>query len=599
MREIHLSEMPEAYSAETLCGAFQRTVAARGDDVALRTLGDRTRITWTEYGDRVRRYAAGLAGLGVGPGDAVALMVVNRPEFNLLDAAAMHLGAVPFSMYNTSPAEQVAYLLADSRARVVATEPAFLDLVREGARGSSVEHIVLVEGDAEGTLDLDALERAAPDGFDFDARWRAVGPDAALTIIYTSGTTGPSKGVEITHANMMAQLRCLYAARGETLDPSGRTVSYLPHAHIADRVAAHYTPMALGICVTACPHPTQVFAHIADAAPTAISGVPRVFEKLKAALEARFAAAPPEQQAAIRGALDASLRKVRLEQARQPVPEPLREACERADQAIFAPLRKSLGFEHTRDYFVGAAPTPREVLEFFHAIGIPLSEVWGMSELSCLATAMPPGDNRIGKVGVALPGVELRLADDGEILVRGAIVMRGYRNKPEQTREALDADGWLHTGDIGTLDADGFLAIVDRKKELIINAGGKNMSPANIEARVKTSSPLIGQACVIGNGRPYNVALVVLEPEAAAAFARARDLPTDPGALAGTAEVHAAIEQAMTEANSHLSRVEQIKRFAVLGDEWLPGGDELTPTMKLRRKPIERKYAARIEALYR
>jgi long-chain acyl-CoA synthetase len=257
------------------------------------------------------------------------------------------------------------------------------------------------------------------------------------------------------------------------------------------------------------------------------------------------------------------------------VPEALAAACAGAEAKLFAPLRAMLGLGRARRFVVGAAPTPREVLEFFHAIGMPISEVWGMSELSCLATAMPPGRNKIGSVGVALPGVELRIADDGEVMVRAPLVMRGYRNQPEATAATIDAEGWLHTGDIGELDAEGFLRIVDRKKELIISAGGKNMSPANIEARLK-ASPLIGQACVIGDNKPYLVALLVLEAGADAA----------------------GIEAAVAEANTHLSRVEQIKRYAVLTDEWLPGGDELTPTMKLKRKPIALKYAALISSLY-
>jgi long-subunit acyl-CoA synthetase (AMP-forming) len=235
---------------------------------------------------------------------------------------------------------------------------------------------------------------------------------------------------------------------------------------------------------------------------------------------------------------------------------------------------------------VGAAPTPREVLEFFAAIGIPICELWGMSELSCVATINPPEAIRIGTVGLPLPGVEVKLADDGELLCRGPIVMKGYRNKPAQTAEAIDGDGWLHTGDVAEIDADGYVRLVDRKKELIINAAGKNMSPANIEARIKSASPLIGQAVCIGDARPYNVALLTLDPDGAA------------GRKADDPEIVAEVAAAIERANAQLSRVEQIKKYKLLGDEWLPGGEELTPTMKLKRKPIAAKYAAEIEALY-
>jgi long-subunit acyl-CoA synthetase (AMP-forming) len=580
-----------------LCAAFQSTVAVRGDAVALRTRGDATRITWREYGERVRRYAGGLAGLGVGAGDALAMLLINRPEFNVLDTAAIHLGAVPFSIYVTSTIEQIRYLLEDSAARVAVTERAHLAKLREAAVGTQVRSIVVVDGDGgPDTLTLTQLVAATPASFDFDATWHAISPDQLLTIIYTSGTTGAPKGVELTHANMMYEVRALHAAR--SLSTDGHVISYLPHAHIADRTGTHYLHMVLGGTVTSCPDPRQLFEHVAEVHPTDFTGVPRVWEKLKAALEAKFASEAPEKRAAVAGAIAAGLQRVRLEQAGQPVPEALAAGCARAEQLVFAPLRAALGFDRTRTYFVGAAPTPLEVLEFFHAIGIPIAEVWGMSELSCVATAMPLGVHRLGTVGVAMPGIELRLAGDGEVLVRGPLVMRGYRNKPEQTAETVDADGWLHTGDVGELDAGGFLRIVDRKKELIISAGGKNMSPANIEARIKTSSPLIGQACVVGDARPYNVALVVLDPDGTLAFCKRHAIDAPLARLVEHPTVCAEIDRAIAAANEHLSRVEQIKRYTLLPDEWLPGGDELTPTMKLRRKPIAAKYAAQIEALY-
>ena len=587
---------PASFTTSTLCAAFQSTVAARGDAVALRTKGDAMRVTWREYGERVRRTAAGLAGLGIGSGDTVAILMLNRPEFNIVDTAAIHLGAAPFSMYATCTAEQIRYLLVDSGARVAITERAFLAKLREAVVGTAVTAIVLVDGDAEGTLSVAQLEAAAAPGFDFDATWKAVSPEAVLTIIYTSGTTGDPKGVEITHANMMFEARSLAAARG--LESEGHVISYLPHAHVADRTGTHYLAMMLGYTVTACPDPRQLFDYVREVRPTEFTGVPRVWEKLKAALEAKFAAEPPDKRAAIQGAIGAALQKVRAEQAGQPVPEPLAAGVARAEQMVFAPLRAALGFDRTRSYFVGAAPTPREVLEFFHALNIKIAEVWGMTELSCVATAMPRDRVKLGTVGVALPGVEIKLADDGEVLVRGPIVMKRYSNKPDQTAETVDADGWLRTGDVGVFDAEGFLSIVDRKKELIISAGGKNMSPANIEARIKTSSPLIGQACVIGDARPYNVALLVLDPDGALAFCKARNIDQPLARLVDNDVVRAEIERAIEAANAQLSRVEQIKRYALLADEWLPGGEELTPTMKLKRKPIAAKYAARIEALY-
>jgi long-subunit acyl-CoA synthetase (AMP-forming) len=579
---------PAAFSQSTVCAAFQATLAAAGDGIALRTKADATRITWRELGERVRRYAGGFVAAGVEPGDTVAILLTNRPEFNVLDTAAIHVGAVPFSIYVTSTVEQIRYFLEDSGAKLAITERAFVGKLREAA-GPALKIIVVDE-----PVSLAELE-TQPANFDFDASWEAVTPASLLTIIYTSGTTGMPKGVELTHANIVAQLRCFQAVR--EIEPGARIISYLPHAHVADRMSTHYMNMFVGGTVTTCPDPKQLFEHVPDVKPTEFTGVPRVWEKLKAGLEAKFAAEAPEKRAAIKGAIEASLMKVRAEQAGHPVPEALAQGVARAEQMVFAPLRVALGLDQARAFFVGAAPTPREVLEFFHALHIPIAEVWGMSELSCVATAMPKGVYKIGSVGKALPGVEIELAADGEVLVRGSLVMRGYRNKPEQTRETI-VDGWLHTGDVGELDAEGFLKLVDRKKELIINAAGKNMSPANIEARIKTSSPLIGQACVIGDGRAYNVALLVLDPDGAMAFCKAKQIDLPLAKLVEHPEVTAEIDRAIMAANEQLSRVEQVKRCALLPDEWLPGGDELTPTMKLKRKPIAQKYADRIDALF-
>jgi long-subunit acyl-CoA synthetase (AMP-forming) len=583
---------PAAFGAATLCEAFQLTVAERRDRIALRTKGDKTAWTWTEYGGRVRRYAGGLAGLGVQAHDAVALLLVNRPEMNVVDMAAVHLGAVPFSIYATSTADQTRHLLVDSDARVIITERAFLAKVEEAINGTRIEHIVVVDGE----FHLEELAARAPARFDFEAAWRAVTPEHLLTIIYTSGTTGAPKGVELTHANMMFELRSIQAVRQMASD--ARNISYLPSAHIADRMGLHYLHIALGGTVTACPNPRELFEHVAEVHPTEFTGMPRVWEKLKAGLEAKFAAESPDKRAAIQGALQAGLQRVKLEQAREPIPEALAAGCARADQLVWAPLRAAIGFDHTRTYFTGAAPTPRDVLEFFHAINIPIAEVWGMSELSCVATANPVGIAKLGTVGTAMPGVELRIASDGEVLVKSPLVMRGYRNLPEQTRETIDPDGWLHTGDIGELDAEGYLKIVDRKKEIIINANGKNMSPANIEATLKGASPLIGQACVIGDARPFNTALLVLDPDGALAFCRANQLDLPLAKLVEHDALRAAIDAAVAKANSQLSTVEQIKRYTLLAEEWQPAGDELTPTMKLRRKAIAAKYADRIAALY-
>jgi long-chain acyl-CoA synthetase len=479
-------------------------------------------------------------------------------------------------------------------------EAQFLDRARDAvSRAGEVEHLVVVDGAPDGALTLEELELAEPGpAFDFDASWRAVQPQDILTLIYTSGTTGPPKGVQLTHGNEIAQCQGIDAVAHPR--PGGSIVSFLPHAHIADRGLSHYAQMAWGHTITCCPELTQVFAHVADAHPTFWGGVPRVWEKLKAALEAGIEAEPDEaKRAATREAIELGLHKVRLEQQGKTVPEELGEAYERAEQAVFSKIRERLGLGRCELYFIGAAPCPLDVLEFFAAIGIPICEVWGMSEITSVGTLVPQDNLRLGTVGPPIPGVEVRLAEDGELLVRGPTVMAGYRNQPEKTAETIDTDGWLHTGDIAELDEAGFVKIIDRKKELIINAAGKNMSPANIEQQLKQGSPLIGQAIAIGDAKPYNVALIVLDPDACVAFAQQRAL-ADPSveAMAREPEVIEEVRAGVERANSHLSRVEQIKRFTILRCDWPPAGDELTPTMKLKRRPIVEKYAAEIGSLY-
>ena len=586
----------------SLCDAFQRTAAVDPAAVALRTVGGAVEITWAEYAARVRRLAAGFAGLGVGRGDAIGLMLTNRPEFNLCDTAALHLGAVPFSIYNTLPADDIGHLFDNAANRVVICEEQFVPRVR-AARGK-VEHILCVDGQPEGTTalaELEAVDEGA--GFDFEAAWRAVGPDDLLTLIYTSGTTGPPKGVELTHANMLAELAATTAVL--PVERNDRIISYLPAAHIADRWSTHYQSLAFGLQITCVPDPKQVAAALPEVRPTVWGAVPRVWEKIKAALESRFALEPdPERKKAVTWALEVGLRKVRAEQAAltgagADVDEALVAEYARADDLVLSKIRSQLGLDRVRWSASGAAPTSVDVLEFFGALGLPVCEIWGMSELSAVATINPPDRNKLGTVGLAIPGVELRLAADGELLCRGPQVMRGYRNEPDKTADAIDGNGWLHTGDVAEIDDEGYVRIVDRKKELIINAAGKNMSPANIENKLKAGSLLIGQAVAVGNRRPYNVALIVLDPDACQAFAAQRSLPdASPAALRDHPEIQAAITDAVRQANELLARVEQIRAYTILPVDWEPAGDELTPTMKLKRRVIAEKYAAEIDALY-
>jgi len=571
------SERPGGLGASTVAEAFQITARAHPDRGALRMMDDAVSTTWGDYADRVRRTAAGLAGLGLERGQCMGIMLTNRPEFHWFDSAALHLGATPFSVYNTYSPEQIQYQVRDAQARILITERAFADRL-QGLEG--IEHLIVVDDGAD-------VEGAADPGFDFDAAWKAVQPDDVLTLIYTSGTTGPPKGVQLTHSNLIAAV--LGYDQIIEFPSDGRVISWLPMAHIAERACSHYLPIMLGFTTTCCPDPRQVVAYLPAVRPTWFFAVPRIWEKLKAAIEAGIQGEPDAaKKQATEWAIGVGLRKVQAEQAGEQISEELAAEYAKADELVLSKIRKRLGFDEVESVNVGAAPTPREVIEFFHAIGVPLAELWGMSETCGYGACNPPDRIKIGTVGPPAPGVEMRLADDGEVLIRGPVVMPGYRNQPDKTSEALDEEGFLHTGDVGQFDEDGYLKIVDRKKELIISAAGKNMSPANIEAKIKASSPLIGQAIAIGDMRPFNVALITLDPDVAPGFIEQH------GREAAEAEVGRGVEAA----NEQLARVEQIKKFKILDEEWQPGGDELTPTMKLKRKPIHEKYAAAIEELY-
>jgi long-chain acyl-CoA synthetase len=592
----HRTERPAGLDASTVAEAFQLTAAAHGQRVALRTQQDEFSMTWVEYADKVRSLAAGLAALGLERGGAMGIMVTNRPEFHWFDSAALHLGAIPFSIYNTYAPEQIGYQIKDAGARIVVTEKAFLDRLEEL---EGIHHVIVVDaGGTDEAMTIADVEAEGDPEFDFEAAWRAVAPEDVLTLIYTSGTTGPPKGVQLTHANLLAAVNGFDQVIA--FPDNGRVVSWLPMAHIAERACSHYLPMLLGFTTTSCPDPRQVVAYLPEVRPTWFFAVPRIWEKLKAAIEAGVAA---EQDAARKQAtewaLGVGLEKVRLEQAGQEVPAELAQEHAKADELVLSKIRTLLGLDQVESVNVGAAPTPREVIEFFHAIGIRVAELWGMSETCGYGACNPPERIKIGTVGPPAPGAEITLAEDGEVLIRGPIVMSGYRNQPEMTGEAIDGEGWLHTGDIGEFDADGYLKIVDRKKELIISAGGKNMSPANIEAKVKASNPIIGQVIAIGDGRPYNVALITLDPDVAPAFAAGQGIEdTSIEALSANPAVIEEVGRGVDAANEGLARVEGIKRFTLLRTDWQPGGDELTPTMKLKRKPIHEKYGREIEELY-
>ena len=553
--------------AATMCQAFQSTASRRPTAVAIANEDGSHEITWREYADHVERIAGGLAKLGVKRGDTVALYMGNRPAFHLVDTAVIHLGATPFSIYATLAPEQVAQLFDNAKAQVAVIEMQHAEKIPEG--------VTIIDVEA-----LDSLEPAP--GFDFEATWKSVDPSDVLTLIYTSGTTGPPKGVMTTHANMLAQCRSM----GKVLPfrPGAVITSYLPNAHIADRWSSHYSSMYWGISVVDIADMRQLSALLPRIRPQVWGGVPRVFEKIAAGLAAAIRSMPEDQRSPIEAGIATGKEIARLKSARRDVPAELQAKFDELDDMALSKVRAKIGLDRVEWIICGAAPLSPETQEFLLGLGLPLVELYGMSEASCCVSCASPEDARIGYVGPVIPGLDAKLEEDGELCLKGATIMTGYRDEPGKTAEAIDEDGWLHTGDICEIDDDGQIKIVDRKKELIINAGGKNMSPANIEQHLKDASPLIGQAVAIGDRRPYNVALLVLDPDVRPTWEEDK--------------VEEDIAAAVEAANAKLARVEQIKKYVILHDDWESGGDELTPTMKLKRKPIAEKYAQQIYELY-
>ncbi|MFY9587941.1 MAG: AMP-binding protein, partial [Actinomycetota bacterium] len=512
------------------------------------------------------------------------------------------------SLYNTLAPEQISYIANHCGARFAVVEDiGFLErFLKAREEMPHLEQVILIRGASEESASdwvvawddvmATGAAQAAKDPEAFDRSWKQVAPDDIATLIYTSGTTGPPKAVIDTHRQLLWHWEMVSRVYEFRPDDSG--LSYLPLAHAAGRLSGHYQPISYGGTVTCVPDFNDLLIHLLETRPTLFLGVPRVWEKLYAGMNAALAAQPDENlRSLVQGAIDTAREVVAHEQKGAEIPEELRARYEQAKPILNAVLDR-VGLNRVRWAMSGAAPISTEVLEFFTALGIQLFEVWGMSELTAVATGNAPGRVRIGTVGPATPGVEVKLADDGEILARGGNVMAGYYKDPEKTAETIDADGWVRTGDIGAVDEDGYFSIVDRKKELIITAGGKNISPANIENLLKDHL-IIGQACVIGDRRAYLTALIVLDPDVAPAWAASKGIKAATLAeLASHPDVLAEVQTAVDQANERVARVENIRKFTVLPAEWTAESEELTPTLKLKRRVITTKYADDIEAMY-
>jgi long-chain acyl-CoA synthetase len=594
-----------AVSGQTVCTLFNDAVTKWGDRDALHWKDDGVlkSMTWRAYRDEVAAVTLGLRSLGFGAGQFGLIMARNVPEHVIADLGIVHAGGAAISVYNTLAVDQLQFVANHSEATVAFVEDeGFLEkFLAIRAAAPHLKHIVLVRGKTQDGLtswaDLIAKGKAvmAADPKAFEASWRAVGPEDTVSLIYTSGTTGPPKGVVYSHNNIAWTLESLK----RFLELGAQTlVSYLPLAHVAERFTSQWGGMFYGCDVWLCPDPNLLLPYLLEARPTEFVGVPRVWEKLMAGLQAGVAAEPDEAKRQMaQGAISAAITAYRLKRDGQPVPPALAAGVEQA-QPFFQVLRSKIGLERCALAITSTAPCRPEVHEFWAAIGMPLYEVWGMSELTGPATAVPLANHKAPSVGKAIAGVEVRLGDDGELLVRGGNVMVGYYRDPERTADIIDADGWVHSGDIAELSPDGQFKIIDRKKELIITSAGKNISPSNLEALAK-SSPIIGQAVAVGDGRKFISVLVVLDPQVAPAWAKGRGIAaTSMADLVADPAVIGEVRRSLTVANSHLSRVEQFKRFTILAAEWSPESEELTPTMKLKRRVIHSKYEPQIEAMY-
>ena len=602
-------EIEALIEGRTIAHAFADTVGELGDSpafsdkIGIDGAGWRT-LSWRELREQGLDLAAALVELGVRPGDRVAMMASNRIEHVLADIGAMHAGATSMSIYNTLSRSQVAYVAEHSAPSVVVLETDdHLDRWSEALATGAVERVVVIDAaKPDGALTWDelvSLGRAKREQHDaeVDRRWRGTDPESPATILYTSGTTGNPKGVVITHRNVLFEVESSNRTAG--LEGENIGVSYLPYAHIAERVLGIYIPQVDGAHVHLIGDPAQLVGALGEVRPTRFFGVPRVWEKIQTGIGGLLAMETDEaKKQAVADAMAVGLAYVESLQTGHETSPELQEKYDAVAAAVLTPMKALLGLDRVSWAGSASAPMPLETARFFAGLGLPIYDIYGMTETTGSVTACGPDSFRLGTVGRAQPGIEIAIAEDGEILTRGPVNTSGYHKNPEASAELIDDEGWVHTGDIGELDEDGFLKVVDRKKEMIITSSGKNIAPSNIENLLK-ESPLVGHALAYGESKPYVVAILTLDPDVAPVVAGKLGLQYDDLAdLARKPEILAVIGQAVEKANERLSRPEQVKKWTLLPVEWTAESAELTPTLKLKRRVVHSNYADALEELY-
>jgi long-chain acyl-CoA synthetase len=596
-----LREATEAATgSETIADLLPRAAEKHGAKTAVlykEESGQWGSKTYSEVGEIVRSLSLGLMELGIEKGDKLSILANTRPEWSYFDFAALSAGATVVPIYQTNSPEECHYVLENSDAKAVVVEDDDqLAKIREVRnRLPKLEHVIRMTGSSDDAISVDDLLDRGGSGSeaDWEQRWRSVTPDDICTFIYTSGTTGPPKGCVISHGNYRSMLDMIHKVN--VLGDDEVTYLYLPLAH-SFALLIQFGSFDLGATLAYWERdPLKIMPNLAEVRPTYFPSVPRIFEKIYTAATAKAEQAGGLQKRIFWWAVGVGTKVRELEREGRKPGFLLQRQYELADRLVLANIRNLFG-GRLKLAVSGAAPINPDILRFFDAAGVLVLEGWGMTETSTAATVATPEDFKFGTIGKPFPGCEVKIADDGEILVKGANVFQGYYKNQEATRETLK-DGWLHTGDIGEIDADGFLKITGRKKDIIITAGGKNITPANLEAEIK-QHPLVSQCVVVGDRRPYLVALVTLDPEEAVKYAKERGLPEDPEALSRDPGVRAAIEAHVEQINRKFARVEQVKKISILPRDLSQEGGELTPTMKVKRAVVAEKYEPQIEELY-